>query len=195
MTSTTKPDISTADVRTRLAAHFQSSEPSSHGQKWDELWIENFLPWDRGGPNPALVDLLAEKKELLGISKGAEGKHGKKKALVPGCGKGYDVLLLSACGYDAYGLEISSGALEAAKKNEKEVVGDGPDDVYKTREGVKKGPITWLAGDFFKGEYFKDVKGEPKFDIIYDYTVSSSLSDPRAKSDGPHSSSVLSLLR
>lgn len=38
------------------------------------------------------------------------------KALVPGCGKGYDVLLLSAFGYDATGLEISSKALEEARK-------------------------------------------------------------------------------
>lgn len=79
------------------------------------------------------------------------------------------MLLLSAFGYDAYGLEISSNALEAAKNNEKEMDGKG---VYETREGLKRGRVTWLAGDFFKDEFLKDVEGEGTFDLIYDYTVS-----------------------
>ena len=91
--------------------------------------------------------------------------------MVPGCGKGYDVLLLSAFGYDAYGLEISSKALEAARQNEKEMDGKG---VYETREGVEKGSVTWLSGDFFADDFLKDVKGEGSFDLIYDYTVSHS---------------------
>ena len=90
---------------------------------------------------------------------------------MPGCGKGYDVLLLSAFGYDAYGLEISSRALDAARNTEKEMNGKG---LYETREGVEKGGITWLAGDFFKDEFLKDVKVDGKFDLIYDYTVSKS---------------------
>ena len=27
-------------------------------QLWDELWKDNFIPWDRGVPNPALVDII-----------------------------------------------------------------------------------------------------------------------------------------
>ena len=153
------------DARARLLSHFQG-DFSQHGQKWDDLYKENFLPWDKGFPNPALVDLLSERQDLL-------PSPGRKrlKALVPGCGKGYDVLLLSAFGYDGYGLEISSRALDAARNTEKEMNGKG---VYETREGAEKGGITWLAGDFFEDEFLMDVKVDGKFDLIYDYTVSKS---------------------
>jgi SAM-dependent methyltransferase len=161
------PDQPT-DARARLLTHFQTARGTTeHGQKWDDLWKEGFVPWDKGIPNPALVDLLTERQDLFPPSL----KASRRKALVPGCGKGYDVLLLSAFGYDAYGLEISSKALEAARQNEKEMDGKG---VYETREGVEKGSVTWLSGDFFADDFLKDVKGEGSFDLIYDYTVSHS---------------------
>lgn len=168
------PDQPT-DARARLLAHFQG-DPSAHGQKWDELWKEGFLPWDNGFPNPALVDLLAERQDLLEPAAGV-AKRGRKKALVPGCGKGYDVLVLSAWGYDAYGLDISSNALEAAKETEREI---GGNDEYKAREGVHKGNVTWLVGDFFKDDFLKNVDGEATFDLIYDYTVFTGLTMARA---------------
>ncbi|KAL3424648.1 thiol methyltransferase [Phlyctema vagabunda] len=155
------------DARARLLSHFQGQEPSAHGQKWDELWIEGFLPWDKGFPSPALVDLLAERQDLLGSSTGK-----KLKALVPGCGKGYDVLLLTAYGYDAYGLEISANAIDAAKKNEKEVEENA---IYNPNDGVSKGKVTWLVGDFFNDEFLKDVDGDGGFDLIYDYTFLSAM--------------------
>ena len=159
------PSDQPTDARARLLSHFATAKGSSeHGQKWDDLWKEGFLPWDKGFPNPALVDLLSERQDLLL----PPSKSGRRKALVPGCGKGYDVLLLSAFGYDAYGLEISSNALQEARKVEKEMSGKG---VYETRKGVGKGGITWLAGDFFADGFLKDVDGEGTFDLIYDYTV------------------------
>ena len=156
-----------ADARTRLRAHFiQAKGTAEHGKQWDALWKEGFLPWDKGSPSPALVDLLTERQDLFpSISFG-----GRRKALVPGCGKGYDVLLLSAFGYDAYGLEISNNALAEARKVEKEMAGKG---VYEPREGLESGKITWLSGDFFEDEFLKDVDGDGKFDLFYDYTVSS----------------------
>lgn len=152
------------DARTRLLTHFSEAQGTTqHGQKWDELWKDSFLPWDKGFPNPALVDFLFERQDLL--PKAADGK--KLKALVPGCGKGYDVLLLAAHGYDAYGLEISSTALDEARKVEREMSGQ---DIYQSKG--EKGSVTWLAGDFFEDGFLKDVEGERKFDLIYDYTVS-----------------------
>jgi hypothetical protein len=160
----TPPDQPT-NARAKLLSHFQTAKGSSeHGQKWDDLWKEGFVPWDKGFPNPALIDLLSERQDLLPPS----AKSWRRKALIPGCGKGYDVLLLSAFGYDAYGLEISSNALQEARKVEKEMSGKG---VYDTRKGVEKGKITWLAGDFFEDVFLKDVEGEGTFDLIYDYTV------------------------
>lgn len=167
------------DVRAQLVSHFSTATGSTaHGQKWDELYQVNFLPWDKGFPSPALVDLLSSPPQssphyfsrypnLLPSPSGTK----KLKALIPGCGKGYDVLLLAANGYDAYGLEISSNALKEARKVEKE---KGNEEVYATRKGVEKGSVTWVAGDFFGEESIRDIfeEGEEgKFDLIYDYTV------------------------
>jgi hypothetical protein len=41
--------------------------------------------------------------------------------------------------------------------------------VYETREGVQKGSVNWVKGDFFKEGFGAGVEG--KFDFIYDYTV------------------------
>lgn len=161
------------DARARLTAHFEG-DPSEHTKKWDQLWVEGFVPWDKGFPSPALVDLLEERKDLF------PSKQGRKKALVPGCGRGYDVLLLSAFGYDAYGLEVSGKALEGARKVEKEMDGRG---VYATKEGANKGAVTWLSGDFFKADFLKEVEGEGTFDLIYDYTVCNTKSYCSAGSD------------
>ncbi|KAH7356592.1 thiol methyltransferase-like protein [Rhexocercosporidium sp. MPI-PUGE-AT-0058] len=146
------------DARARLLSHFTSAQGSAeHGSKWNELWTEGFLPWDKGFPNPALSDLLSQRQDLLPPPSSQQSLR-KKKALVPGCGKGYDVLLLSAHGYDGYGLEISSKALEEARKVEGEMAGKGD---YATREGVERGSGGVLGGE--------------KFDLIYDYTFLSAL--------------------
>lgn len=76
-------------------------------------------------------------------------------------------MLLAAFGYDAYGLEYSSTAIEACKKNEKEFRGKG---VYEKK--VEDGSVTWLSGDFWKDEWFENVEGDAKFEVIFDYTVS-----------------------
>lgn len=162
MSSTAQIDQPT-DARQRLFSHFASAKsPTEHGKQWDALWKEDWLPWDKGFPNPALVDLLSARYQDLPPK--FDGK--RRKALVPGCGKGYDVLLLAAYGYDAYGLEVSSTALDACRKVEKEFAGK---DVYEKK--VDGGSVTWLLGDFWKNESLKEVEGEANFDLIYDYTV------------------------
>lgn len=154
------PDQPT-DARAKLHSHFQG-DSALHNQKWEALWKEDFLPWDKGFPSPALVDLLASRQDLFKTPPGR-----RKKALVPGCGKGYDVLLLSAYGYDAYGLDVSETALEAAKETERKMRGD---EMYEI-QGVEKGSVNWIVGDFFTDEFLKGVEGEGTFDLIYDYTV------------------------
>ncbi|CAL3967215.1 unnamed protein product [Diplocarpon coronariae] len=182
MSPSPPPDRPT-DARARLLSHFAGARGSAaHGTKWDELWIEGFLPWDNGSPNPALEDLLSQRDGLVPVasaqiqsrlqSQGQRRGKEKKKALVPGCGRGYDVLLLSAFGYDAYGLEFSAKALEEARILEGGMAGR---EGYATREGVEKGAITWLTGDFFEDGFLEGVEGDAKFDLIYDYTFLSAL--------------------
>ncbi|KAH8881618.1 S-adenosyl-L-methionine-dependent methyltransferase [Thozetella sp. PMI_491] len=147
----------------RLEQTFQGSDVSSHGSKWDGLWKESYTPWDRGGPSLALLDLVVEQTELVPPPQ----EPGKRRtALVPGCGRGYDVLLLSGLGYDVYGLDYSKDAVEKAVENQREI---GGQDLYQARQGVQNGTVTWLTGDFF-ADAFLDEAGVRNFDLIFDYT-------------------------
>ncbi|KAI9699645.1 MAG: hypothetical protein M1836_002679 [Candelina mexicana] len=157
------------DARARLRSHFDIN-PSDHNERWSELWdAGTFLPWDRGTPNPALTDTLSQRHDLLGDSSIADPHSGvkrRKRALVPGCGKGYDVLLLASFGYDAYGLEVSASAVKMAEEVAKEKEKD-----YEVRdEGVGRGAVRYIVGDFFRDEWLRELDIGANFELIYDYT-------------------------
>ena len=171
--STTPGIPFTDEARERLRQHFLNSDPSTHPSRWDDLWkTGDFLPWDRGTPNPALVDTLEQRTELLGpaiTNDPTTGLKQRRRALVPGCGKGYDVLLLASFGYDAYGVEASANAVKACEKYAAEQA-----DKYPARNTeVGSGSVKFVYGDFFKDEWIADVDGGLRegFDLVYDYTV------------------------
>ncbi|KAH8711798.1 S-adenosyl-L-methionine-dependent methyltransferase [Phaeosphaeriaceae sp. PMI808] len=179
----------------RLRTHFASLETSSHPTGWDTLWAEGtFIPWDRGYANPALIDFLASPSspplstnpnptpgapplntvdQSTSIRVPGAVKDGKRrKALVPGCGVGYDVVVLSSWGFDAYGLEVSSHAAERARKYLLDP-GAGPlEGEYNVKnEEVGKGKMECLDGDFFDDKWVKQVGAEEGgFHVIYDNT-------------------------
>ena len=162
------------DARERLRQHFLNAEESDHPGKWNDLYRAGFIPWDKGLPSAPLAEALAL-RDLISepvVAASGTGKQ-RKRALVPGCGKGYDVLLLAAFGYDAYGLETSELALKGARETEEK---HGGDEVYRVRdESVGKGKVTWISGDFFKDDWAKSL-GEGfdgTFDLLFDYTVCS----------------------
>lgn len=70
---------------------------------WDQAYQENFTPWDKGRPSPALTEWFAKSK-LAG------------RVLVPGCGVGHDVAHLVSLGIDATGLDIAPTAVARAKE-------------------------------------------------------------------------------
>jgi hypothetical protein len=117
-----------------------------------------------------LHDLLTERTSLLGPAAPTAASGNKRKtALVPGCGKGHDVLLLASWGYDVVGLDLAETALKEARENA-EAVKDS--DAYKLQEGVQeRGKITWALGDFFADDFLKEA-GVENFDLIFDFTVS-----------------------
>ena len=157
----------TTDVRARLYSHFKESPDRGQGPKWTELWESDFVPWDRGSPNPALEDTLKDQTALLGSSWTGGSKPRRKRALVPGCGRGYDVLLLASFGYDAYGLEISPPAVQKCKEYARTHAQD-----YPPRETANgSGKVTFVLGDFFSDDWFEQAGGST-FELIYDYTVS-----------------------
>ena len=155
------------DKQTRLAAHFSTHSGKNYLEGWEKLWSEkSYLPWDRGTPSPALEDALAHKTAVIGRATAADGQSQRRKlALIPGCGRGVDVLLLAAYGYDAVGLDYSSSAIEECKRFEQ-----AHKDEYPAKDPhVGKGTVTFVSGNFFERDW---ETAEGKYDLIYDYTVS-----------------------
>ena len=157
------------DDRARLLAHFEG-DTADHQSRWSKLWDRgDFLPWDKGAPNPALIDLLTSKDGVsIGNAReehGGNGRRRRRRVLVPGCGRGYDVLLFASFGFDAYGLEVSDSAVKRCKE-EQEINGHK----YPLQNDSSAGNVQFLNGDFFGDAWAQDV-GLDSFDVIYDYTV------------------------
>lgn len=161
-------NLTAAQGRAHMVRHFQSYQGQDYAEGWSKLWEKgDCLPWDRGVPSPALRDTLVNHKNIIG---GALVDGKRKKALVPGCGRGVDVIFLQSFGYDVVGLEISPGAVKACLEYAKE----HEDKTPAADEKVGKGSIQFVHGDFYADDWLKEAgmtAGEG-FDLIYDYTVS-----------------------
>lgn len=148
-----------------MGSFFKDKAAERHPDAWNELWVQKTTPWDRNAPSVALSDLLARKAELFDLPTAAA----PKTALVPGCGKGHDALLLASFGYDVYGLDVSTAAMDEARKNADEVKGL---EVYAQR-GERAGSVKWIMADFFSETWPQELgPAGGKFDLIFDYTVS-----------------------
>ncbi len=162
---------SSGEVRARLQKHFADFSGDKYGEGWEDLWAKgNFLPWDRGAPNPALIDTLRERQDIIGNAMvEVDGKLRRKRALVPGCGRGVDVLLLKSFGYEAIGLEYGQTAVKACHEYE----GAHGSEYQTYDEKLGDGSARFVVGDFFMDDWLAEIGGqENKFDLIYDYTVS-----------------------
>ncbi|MEM9691358.1 MAG: methyltransferase [Myxococcota bacterium] len=104
---------------------------------WEDAWREGRTRWDAGQSPPVLLEMLAHAPT--------------GRALVPGCGSGYDVFALAAADRRVIGLDVAPTAAERfqALRREREI--------DETRAGI-------TIGDFFSFE------PEAKFDLIWDYT-------------------------
>jgi SAM-dependent methyltransferase len=103
-------------------------------------------------PTPALVHLLAN------------GLVPEGRALVPGCGRGYDVVVLASPSREVYGLDIAGPAIVAA--NEYLASSDSP----------HKEKVHFVQASFFD----LPSGSNDKFDFIYDYTFLCAL-DPEIR--------------
>lgn len=184
----------------KLRTHFSSLAPTPTAQNtgWDSLWqASTFLPWDRGVPNPALLDLLSSSfaspptapptssvpnptpgapstppSAAIELPRPIDEAGKRRKVLVPGCGKGYDVALFSAYGFDAWGLEVSKSAVVAAEKYLEGAAGAAGAAEYEGKDGGKgKGRGECVLGDFFEDAWVEKAGGGGGFDVIYDNTV------------------------
>lgn len=115
------------------------------------------------------MDFVEENKNGLISPLTSEGR--RKKVLIPGCGRGYEVVMLALHGFDAYGLDISETAISEAKKYSSEELQNphdynfGPNNPSQTIASTV-GNVSFFNQNFFEKGWEKDMK----FDIIYDYT-------------------------
>ncbi|KAK5326084.1 hypothetical protein LTR70_002349 [Exophiala xenobiotica] len=158
----------------RLTDHFEHRTRETHNEGWSELWESNEESlWDRGMPSPALIDFLEKRPEHLPAAPSGR----RLRALVPACGRGYEVVVLALHGFDAYGVEVSQTAVDAcevyatAQLGRPEAYNFGPGSSSAQEAGVR-GKIKFMVGDFFKRDWEAECRehGDAGFDLIYDYT-------------------------
>ena len=174
-----------------------SSSPLVRKNAWDSLWQDNVTPWDLGKPTPVLI---AELKSHWDNTVSSEAKDAKStttfRSLVPGCGAGYDLVMLAlhhekwlnqaSNGFQpssavVVGLDISeTSLLERASTVVSSGLPEGKKDaiLHNTR-------VDLMNGDFFNDmsdwsvvrSFGSDNDGQPirdddpqNFDFIFDYT-------------------------
>ncbi|KAL1801706.1 hypothetical protein ACET3X_002048 [Alternaria dauci] len=171
-----------------------SQSPTPQSRDWAALWAQKNTSWDKGSANPAFVDFLRspsnpplspdanptpgapepgvyEHTEEVRLPAPMKADGTRRKALVPGCGTGYDVALLASWGYDAYGLEISKHAVDEANAYLKHAEESGSEGEYQVKdEKIGRGSAQCLLGDYFNDAWLRVAGGEEGFDIIYDHT-------------------------
>ncbi|KAI0676884.1 S-adenosyl-L-methionine-dependent methyltransferase [Trametes maxima] len=108
---------------------------------WDEAWKAEVTPWDVGTGQPALKELI----ESSGLDLPRSGR-----ALVPGCGRGYDAAYIaSSLGLETLGTDISPTAIQSAEE-------------YRVSIGAPEN-VKFEVADFF-------APSDATCDLIYDYT-------------------------
>ncbi|RAK84922.1 thiopurine S-methyltransferase family protein [Aspergillus costaricaensis CBS 115574] len=158
-------------VQGRLISHLAERSAEDQGSGWSALWDSNESDlWDRGSPSIALVDVIEQQKDIFSPF---TPDRRRKRALVPGCGRGYDPVMLALHGFDVYGLDISAtGVSEARKYASSEMQSpQGYNFSSGTAKAANIGNVKFIAGDFFSSEWESEaLRDGEKFDLIYDYT-------------------------
>lgn len=72
---------------------------------WQQRFVEQRTPWDRGEVNPALEPLLARRVLPDG-----------GRVLVPGCGAGHEVLRLARAGFRVLGVDYAPAAVALTRE-------------------------------------------------------------------------------
>ncbi|KAI0376135.1 S-adenosyl-L-methionine-dependent methyltransferase [Hypomontagnella monticulosa] len=155
----------------QIQSHFLDRDRKNQSSGWTELWdTDRSHFWDRGKPSPPLIDWIESRPKESSPNSGR-----RLTALVPGCGKGYDVVMLALHGFDVYGIEVSHKAVEtaeayaAAELRKPSAYNFSSED---SRSPNNAGNVKFIEGDFFKADWEKMVAADrfQGFDLIYDYT-------------------------
>jgi methyl halide transferase len=79
----------------------QNSNDGYARKDWQKHYDENDLRWDLGQVAPPFVRLWEEKK------------LGQGRVIIPGCGRGHEVLFLARNGFQVTGLDFAPGAVDS----------------------------------------------------------------------------------
>ncbi|XP_059447026.1 probable thiol methyltransferase 2 [Corylus avellana] len=105
---------------------------------WDASWEKGVTPWDLGQPTPVILHLHQT------------GALPKGRALIPGCGSGYDIVAIACPERYVVGLDISDIAIKKA--------------LELSSSSVNASYFTFLKADFFAWTPTE------LFDLVLDYT-------------------------
>ena len=116
----------------------QPTSPAPVG--WEDAWQEGRTNWDAGCAAPSLVD-LAQRGELPRV----------ERTLVPGCGAGYDAMVLAQHSQHVLGLDIA------------------PTGITRFHQVRQQAGLDEAAVQAVEADFFEFVPPAP-FDRIWDYT-------------------------
>ncbi|KAL0487967.1 thiol methyltransferase [Acrasis kona] len=117
-------------------------------EDWQDLWRKGDTRWDTNQSNPTLVSLVDKDTHFK--------EKNFSRALVPGCGSGYDAFTLCRIPSikEVVGLDVSDLANKRSNELRDERIAHDP-SVAKAK---------FVVGDFFT------LPEDDKFDLIFDYT-------------------------
>jgi len=99
---------------------------------WEAHYRDGELPWDRGSPDPHLVDFVRLRRTAPG------------KALDVGCGTGTNSIWLAQQGFDVLGVDISPTAVQQAASKASGVASVGFACLDFLTEEVPAGPFDFV---------------------------------------------------
>ncbi|HBJ33189.1 MAG TPA: thiopurine S-methyltransferase [Planctomycetaceae bacterium] len=94
---------SQSEPETRSEGACQSSEPLTQAN-WQARYDEGKTGWDRGQPNPMLAQWI-DRGDLRPCS-----------VLVPGCGRGHEVIALASLGFNVTAVDFADSAVQALER-------------------------------------------------------------------------------
>ncbi|PCI41694.1 MAG: thiopurine S-methyltransferase [Proteobacteria bacterium] len=104
---------------------------------WEDLYQQGDTGWDRGMISPALQHWFDTNELKAG-----------QRVLIPGCGRGYEVIALAKRGFEVTALDLAPSAIDAVKQGLQEA-------------GLS---ATLVCSDLF------DYQPKQGFDVIYEQT-------------------------
>lgn len=182
-------DASAAGGRTPTPQQLQALLGS--GASWEDVWKQGVTPWEARKPAPALTALLQAQPLVL------QPGQPRPRALVPGCGSGWDALALARAGYDTTGVDLAPTAVDVARKavaQELQREAQAQAQAQPAASGSASSPApSPLPLRFEVADVFTYAPRDGPFDLVWDYTLMAAL--PPAQLWAPYAQALRRLVK